>query len=148
MIPYHRNLKEVSRNLRGNLTDAERCLWKRIKLKHLGFSFYRQKPIGDYIVDFYCPKARLVIEIDGGRHFTEGAADNDKFRDNYIRSLGLTTIRFSNSQVLKNTDIVTETIYNYLNKILLCPPLKKGDNPLSKNGEFRRAMTAKNRIKR
>ncbi len=68
VIPYDTNLKEVSKNLRSRPTDAERHLWKRLQLKHLGCVFHRQKPIGGYIVDFYCPKARLVIEIDGGHH--------------------------------------------------------------------------------
>jgi very-short-patch-repair endonuclease len=126
VIPYNRNLKEASRNLRGNLTEAERCLWERIKLKHLSFCFYRQKPIGNYIVDFYCPKARLVMKIDGGRHFSGDEVDNDNFRDKYMRSLGLTTLRFSNSEVLTNTDKIAEMIFDYFSKILLSPPLKRG----------------------
>jgi very-short-patch-repair endonuclease len=119
VIPYNKNLKALSKNLRGNLTEAERCLWTRIQLKHLGYVFYRQKPIGDYIVDFYCPKARLVVEVDGGQHFTEGTASNDRVRDEYMHNLGLTVLRFSNSEVLKNTDRVTEIIYEVLGKIIL-----------------------------
>lgn len=116
MIPYNKNLKELAKSLRGKLTEAERRLWTRIRLKHLDFVFYRQKPIGDYIVDFYCPKAKLVVEVDGGWHFTENTASNDKVREEYMRSLGLTVLRFSNSEVLKNTDSVTEEIYEYLGK--------------------------------
>ena len=70
MIPYNKNLKELSKSLRSNLTEAERCLWIRLRLKHLGYVFYRQKPIGDYIVDFFCPKAQLIVEVDGGQHFS------------------------------------------------------------------------------
>jgi len=117
VIPYNKNLKELSKSLRDNLTEAERCLWTRIRLKHLGYVFYRQKPIGEYIADFYCPKARLVVEVDGGLHFTENTASNDRIRDEYMRSLGLTVLRFSNSEVLKNTDSVAETIYECLGKI-------------------------------
>ena len=117
MIPYNKNLKELSKNLRDNLTEAERCLWTRIRLKHLGYMFYRQKPIGEYIVDFYCPKARLVVEVDGGQHFTEDEASNDRVRDEYMRSLGLMVLRFSNSEVLKNADSVAVTIYELLGKI-------------------------------
>jgi very-short-patch-repair endonuclease len=124
VIPYNKNLKELAKNLRVKLTEAERCLWERLRLKHLGYIFYRQKPIGDYIVDFYCPKARIVVEVDGGQHFTEETIKNDRLRDEYMRSLGLTVLRFSNSEVLKNTEAVAEAIY----KILLNPPLQKGDN--------------------
>ena len=97
MLPYNKNLKEPARELRENMTDAERCLWARLRLKHLGYMFCRQKPIGDYIADFYCHKARLVVEVDGGQHFTEDTASNDRVRDEYMRSLGLTVLRFSNS---------------------------------------------------
>lgn len=120
MIPYNKNLKELSKSLRGKMTEAERRLWTRIRLKHLGYVFYRQKPVGDYIVDFYCPKAKLVVEVDGSQHFTENTASNDRVRDEYMRSLGLTVLRFSNSEVLKNTDSVAEKIYELLGKIHTC----------------------------
>jgi len=123
MLPYNKNLKQRAKNLRHDLTRAEECLWKRLRLKHLGYAFYRQKPIGDYIVDFYCPKARLIVEVDGGQHFAKEIAGNDKVRDEYMKSLGLTVLRFPNLKVLENTDSVAETIY----KILLSPPLRKGD---------------------
>jgi very-short-patch-repair endonuclease len=122
VIPYNKNLKEPSKSLRDNLTEAERCLWTRLRLKHLGYVFYRQKPIGEYIVDFYCPKARLVVEVDGGGHFTEDEASNDKVRDEYMRSLGLTVLRFSNSEVLKNTDSIAETVHELLDKIRRSAP--------------------------
>ena len=127
MLPYDRKLKEPARKLRENMTIAEHCLWTRLRLKHLGYMFSRQKPIGDYIVDFYCHKARLVVEVDGGQHFTEDIASNDRIRDEYMRNLGLTVLRFSNSEVLKNTDGVTEAIYEFLEKNPLNPPLRKGD---------------------
>jgi very-short-patch-repair endonuclease len=114
VIPYNKKLNEPARFLRGNLTDAELCLWDRLKLKHLGYAFNRQKPVGDYIADFYCRKAQLIIEVDGGRHFSKDTVDNDKVRDEYMRSLGLTVLRFSNSEVLKNTDRVVEIIYRRL----------------------------------
>jgi very-short-patch-repair endonuclease len=117
VIPYNKNLNELAKSLLSNLTEAESCLWKRLKLKHLGYTFYRQRSIGEYIVDFYCPKAHLIIEVDGGRHFTKSEAGNDRLRDLYLRSLGLTVLRFSNSEVLNNTDKVTLEIYNFLEKI-------------------------------
>ena len=67
MLLYNRNLKEASRQLRKNVTEAERLFWSGVRGKQLsGAQFYRQKIVGDYIVDFYCPQARLVVEIDGG----------------------------------------------------------------------------------
>ena len=68
MLSYNKSLTQLSRNLRRNMTDAERLLWSKIRSKQLkGFQFYRQKIIGNYIVDFYCPKSKLVIEVDGGQ---------------------------------------------------------------------------------
>jgi very-short-patch-repair endonuclease len=116
LLPYKKSLKELSKSLRKNLTEAESCLWIRLRLKHLGYTFFRQKPIGDYIVDFYCPKANLVVEVDGGQHFEQETADNDKVRDAYLESLGLMILRFPNSEVLKCTGKVVERIREYLEK--------------------------------
>jgi very-short-patch-repair endonuclease len=67
MLPCDKQLKTFSQHLRKNMTDAEKMLWLRLRRKQLkGRQFYRQKIIGKYIVDFYCPKANLVIEVDGG----------------------------------------------------------------------------------
>ncbi|WP_151722879.1 endonuclease domain-containing protein, partial [Acinetobacter ursingii] len=72
MKPYNKNLKLPSRDLRKNMTDAEQVLWQSIRSKQiLGLQFYRQKPLLNFIVDFYCPAADLVIECDGGQHYTE-----------------------------------------------------------------------------
>lgn len=124
MIPYNKDLIKPARELRAHPTKAEKCLWQRLQLKHLGTKFNRQKPLGNYIVDFYSSEARLVIEVDGGHHFTKTGKENDKFRDEYMQSLKLRVLRFPNSYVLKNTDEVVAKI----NKILLYPPSKKGDN--------------------
>jgi very-short-patch-repair endonuclease len=115
VIPYNTNLKEILKNLRSRPTEAERRLWKRLRLKHFGYVFHRQKPIGGYIVDFYCPKARLVIEVDGGYHSTAEIVGNDKVRDETMRNMGLIVLRFNNSEVLNDTDEVV----NRINKILL-----------------------------
>ena len=72
MVYYNTHLNKFARELRNNMTDAERLLWSRLRNRQLkGKQVYRQKIIGDYIVDFYCPKAKLVIEVDGGQHYTE-----------------------------------------------------------------------------
>ena len=90
MKPYHKNLKQVSRNLRNNMTEAEKLLWSRLRGKQLlGLQFYRQKPILNYIVDFYCPSANLVIECDGSQHFTEENLEADRIRYEALAHLGL-----------------------------------------------------------
>ena len=72
MLSYNKNLKKYSQKLRGNMTDAEKLLWSKLKFKQAkGLQFYRQKVIGNYIVDFYCAKVNLVIEVDGGQHYTD-----------------------------------------------------------------------------
>ena len=115
VVPYNTNLKQISKDLRRKPTEAERCLWKRLKLKHLGYAFYRQKPIGDYIVDFYCHQVKLVVEVDGGYHSNAETPGNDKVRNAYMKNLGLTVLRFFNSEVLKNTDKVVREISKHLN---------------------------------
>ena len=112
LIPYNRNSKKTSRNLRNNQTEAEKTLWERVRNNHIGYKFYRQKPVGDYIVDFYCPKAKLIIEVDGAQHFTPEGKANDKTRDEVMQGLGFTVLRFTNSEVLKKTDKVMKMIVN------------------------------------
>jgi len=93
------------------MTDAERHLWVKIRMKQLkGYQFYRQKPIGDYIVDFFCPKAKLVIEIDGSQHLVGETIEYDRIRDDYLSSLGLRVLRFTNTDVLTHTDGVVDRI--------------------------------------
>jgi very-short-patch-repair endonuclease len=110
VIPYNPGNKETSRILRRRPTPAERCLWKRLRLKHFGFIFHRQKPIGDYIADFYCPKAKLVVEVDGGYHAGKIVSDNDKARDKVMHDLKITVLRFTNTEVLDDTDKVVKAI--------------------------------------
>jgi very-short-patch-repair endonuclease len=113
MLRYNKKLKEFSRILRKNMTDAERKLWYRIRMKQIkGLQFYRQKPIGNYIVDFYCPKAKLVIELDGGQHYLQTGKEKDTMRGNYLNRLGFKVLRFSDSDVLKDIDSVLEKIWN------------------------------------
>jgi len=79
-----------------------------------GFQFNSQKPIGKYIVDFYCRKAKLVIEIDGGQHYQKDGREKDIERDAYMSQLGLRVLRFSDMDVLVNIDGVFEAINRYL----------------------------------
>ncbi|MBI4801783.1 MAG: DUF559 domain-containing protein [Elusimicrobia bacterium] len=85
MRAYAKSLKVCARQLRINMTDAEKLLWLKLRNKQLKTcQFYRQKVIGNYIMDFYCPKANLVVELDGGQHYTEEGKTNDKTRDDYL----------------------------------------------------------------
>ena len=112
MLKYNPNLKANARQLRQNLTDSERVLWQRLRSKQIAdVQFYCQKPIGDYIVDFYAPKAKLVIEIDGSQHLEAPHVEKDRERDEYLGSLGLMVLRFNSRQALKETEAVMEFIY-------------------------------------
>ena len=118
-LSYKHNLKPLGRKLRSNQTDAERLLWSKIRKKQMeNFQFNRQKPIGIYITDFYCHKARLVIEIDGGQHYEDQNILEDKKREEYLRRLGLKTIRFTNLEVLKNIENVVDEIYQEIKSTL------------------------------
>jgi very-short-patch-repair endonuclease len=115
MIPYNKKLKPLARTLRQNMTDAEQLIWYRIRRKQLARTqFYRQRPIGPFIVDFYSPKACLVIEIDGGQHFEPAHRQKDLERDAWLMSRGLHVLRFDNIQVLTQTDEVVEEILRWL----------------------------------
>jgi len=100
MLQYHKSLKQLSRNLRRNMTDAEKLLWSKVRGKQLnGLQFYRQKIIGNDVADFYCPKTRLVIEIDGGQHDSAEGKEKDRLRDEYMARAGITVLRFSDREV-------------------------------------------------
>jgi very-short-patch-repair endonuclease len=127
VLPYNKNLKNLARNLRKNMTDAERRLWSKVRRKQLKkHQFYRQKNIGDYIVDFYCPAGKLIIEIDGGQHYSEENILKDESRDRFMSDLGFKVLRFSNSDVFNNIEGVVKVIYDHLNEIPPNPPLEKG----------------------
>ena len=112
MQPYNKNLKLPSRDLRRNMTDAEQWLWQRLRRKQiLGLQFYRQKPILNFIVDFYCSAAKLVIECDGGQHYTAEGLEADRARDQALAQLGLNVLRFDNRQILTEIDAMVEQIY-------------------------------------
>ncbi len=119
MLPFDRKLKPLARNLRTNMTDAEQLIWSKIRRKQINdIQFYRQKNIGHYIVDFYCPKGKLVVEIDGGQHYETEGMKKDQERDQYLQEIGLSVLRFSDNDVLKNIDGVIETIHEHLKSSL------------------------------
>lgn len=97
------------------MTDAENLLWVKIRHKQLkGHQFYRQKIVGNYIVDFYCSGASLIIEVDGGQHYEDKAKEKDKTRDDYMESLGLKILRFSDREIFENLNGVMEKIWENL----------------------------------
>ena len=111
MEPYRKTSKKPARSLRNNMTDAEQMLWYRIRRKQIhGVQFYRQKPLLAFVVDFYCPAAKLVIELDGSQHFEAEHQAKDQDRDAALASLGLRVLRFDNRQVLLETDAVLGVI--------------------------------------
>ena len=111
---YNKNLKQPARDLRNNMTDAELLLWSKLRRKQiLGLQFYRQKPILNYIVDFYCASASLVIECDGSQHYTNEGLEADRIRDEALTQLGLKVLRCDNRQVLGEIDAVVEMVYQY-----------------------------------
>jgi len=115
MLPFNRKLKPLARNLRRNMTDAEQLIWSKVRRKQISdCQFYRQKNIGNYIVDFYCPKAKLIVEIDGGQHYENHGIKKDLERDQYFQTLGFTVLRFSDIDVLKNVNGVVERIQEHL----------------------------------
>lgn len=115
MLKYRKYLKSYSRELRKNMTETEKLLWSQIRCRQLkGYQFYRQKPISNFIVDFYCPKARLVIELDGGQHYHGEHKARDNRRDIFLNELGLKVLRFSDRDVFEDLASVLETIWNSL----------------------------------
>jgi len=131
MLKYNTSLKQPARKLRTDMTDAERLLWSRLRGKQiLGVQFYRQKPLGPYLVDFHAPAAKLVVEVDGSQHFDVAGQVSDRRRDAYLGSLGLRVLLFDNLQVLKEMEAVLETIFGVVEERVKSPPA-----PLFQRGE-------------
>jgi len=128
MLSYDKRLKALSQHLRKNMTDAEKMLWLKLRRKQLkGRPFYRQKIIGKYIVDFYCPKANRVIELDGGQHYSETGKAKDSTRDDALRDVGIKVLRFSDRNVFEN--IIKSPLTP------LCPPGQRPYGLEAKEGE-------------
>ncbi len=109
-------LTPLAKALRRNMTDAERKLWYQF-LKQLPITVNRQKVIGDYIVDFYIHAAKLVIELDGDQHGEPEGAARDATRDDWLKSQGLTVLRYSNYDVFKHFEGVCQDILAHLPEI-------------------------------
>ena len=114
IIPYRRGLVTWARELRKSSTPTEIVLWQRLKNKQLGVDFDRQRPLLGFIVDFYCKKLRLAIEIDGASHKYKQAYDRD--RENLIRQHGVTFLRFTTAEIENNITQVLHQIQRWLNQ--------------------------------
>ena len=114
-IYYNQKLKTLSRELRKKGTLAEVLLWNTLKARKIkGYQFMRQKPVGDYIVDFFCNKLKLVIEIDGISH--SGKSERDQIRQQKLESLGLSVLRFYEWDVKSKLRAVVKAIENWIEK--------------------------------
>src|SRR3989344_987879 len=107
-------LLERRKELRNNSTPQEILLWLRLKNSQTGFKFRRQHSIGGYIVDFYCPSKKLVIEVDGPEHFTKENTEYDKIRSKFFEGLDIKVLRFTNREVDTETERVMKKIKSEL----------------------------------
>ena len=113
MIPYKQKSVEYARELRKNMTKEERKLWYTF-LRYLPKKFMRQKPIGQYILDFYCFDAKMAIELDGSQHFEDKGEHYDIIRDAYLAEQGITVVRYSNLQIAREFEAVKADILQRL----------------------------------
>lgn len=134
-LPYDPWLKEIARKLRNTMTVAEIMLWQRLKGKQMrGYDFHRQKPMDHYVVDFFCPRLKLVLEIDGISH--EGKLEQDEKRQKDLEEYDLTFLRFDDLEVKRNLDGVVAAIEEWIidherranagRNIMPLRPLKQG----------------------
>lgn len=113
IIPYNPKLKEFARKLRKDSTFTEIMVWNYLKKKQLrGYDFDRQRPIDNFIVDFYCKDLQLAIEIDGESHY--GNPERDKKKDERLNGLGVTVLRFDDMEVVHQLDKVIEKIEKWI----------------------------------
>ncbi len=115
IIPYNPNLKELARQLRNGSTKAEIILWQKLKRKQMyGYDFDRQKPVDNYILDFFCYELMLGIEVDGYSHELIEIQNKDAFKEAKMNEFGITVLRFSDHQVFKNMENVLWAIVGYI----------------------------------
>jgi very-short-patch-repair endonuclease len=121
-IIYNRKkLKVIRKNLRNKSVFCERLLWWKIRNEQLGVKFRRQFSIGNFVADFYCPKLKLAIEVDGETHSTEKEVRQDYRKKSYLKSLGIRMIRYTNNDIVKSLDDVVENISEKIIEILNSP---------------------------
>jgi very-short-patch-repair endonuclease len=117
-----------ARSLRKDMTEAEKKLWARLRNKRLlGYKFRRQQPINIFIADFFCQELKLIIEVDGGYHFTKFQREKDEGRTHILNELGLKVIRFSNQEVFEDLDGVVTRIKDIMRERIPPNPPKMGE---------------------
>lgn len=112
IIYNHKYLKPIKRLLRKQEISAEKILWSKIRNKQQRFKFRRQYGVGNYVVDFCCPRLKLAIEIDGFTHSTEKETKNDLTRENFLKRFGIKTIRYTNTDIFDDIESVLGDIYD------------------------------------
>jgi very-short-patch-repair endonuclease len=128
IIPYNPELKYLAKELRKNMTLSEVLLWNELKQKQmLGYDFDRQRPINNFIVDFYCKDLSLAIEIDGDTHIY--SYDYDEERQRILETLGVHFLRFDDIEVKKNMNNVLRVIEDWINTIKPTPNPSGEGNP-------------------
>ncbi|MDP1607630.1 MAG: endonuclease domain-containing protein, partial [Rhodocyclaceae bacterium] len=135
-LPYDKNLTALARENRKNPTAAESLIWNKVlrSRQFLRYKFLRQKPIGGYIVDFYCSELHLVIEIDGESHAQQ--VDYDVERTHFLNSLGLTVFRYTNQDVLQNlAEVFDDLSCRFDAMIKTTLPRRWGENTAEPFGE-------------
>ena len=120
---HNPTLSKNAKNLRKNMTKEERHLWYDF-LRNYPIRFLRQKVIDDYIVDFYCHEARLIIELDGSQHYEENAMIKDRIRTEIIEQRNFIVIRIPNNEINQNFRGVCEYIDTLVRSKVLYPPVK------------------------
>ncbi len=130
-LPYNKDLKQFSHDLRNHSTYGEVLLWMELRAGQLkGYKFNRQKPLEKYIVDFYCKRLNLVIEVDGESHHSEEARLKDVKRQRILEGLGLSFIRFDDWDVKNKMEMVLQRIEEFIEKFENTnppsPPFNKG----------------------
>ncbi len=115
ILPYNPKLKSLAKALRQNMTFAEVLLWNELKQKKIyGYDFDRQRPINNYIVDFYCKDLMLAIEVDGISHYSEEAFNADNKRQSRIETFGVKFLRFDDEEVRKDMPNVLRSIEGWI----------------------------------
>lgn len=116
-ITYNPKLKELARKLRNNSTRLEIRLWRYLRGKEMmGYDFHRQKPIENFIVDFFCNKLKLAIELDGCTHGFEEVVERDKSKEERLNQLGISILRFKDEEVMNNVEAVLRKIQYFIEK--------------------------------
>jgi very-short-patch-repair endonuclease len=119
-------IKPLARQMRREPTPAENILWQRLRNRQLGgYRFRQQQPIDRFIVDFYCSDAHLVVEVDGSIH--QYTHEEDALRTEYLESLGLKVIRFTNDEIMSSLAVVLRTTLTELQHAKKAPSLRSGE---------------------